>query len=69
MSFISFEDAYGIFETVMFPHFYSRERWKLYSGAAFFIFGRVENDFGALQIQVKELLALNKRNKYALISR
>lgn len=69
MSFISFEDSYGIFETVMFPRSYSRERWKLYSGAAFFIFGRVENDFGALQIQVKELLALNKSNKYASLSR
>ena len=70
MSFISFEDSHGIFETVMFPHFYNRERWKLCPGAAFFIFGMVENDFGAVQVQVKELLALNEKcNKYADIGR
>lgn len=69
MSFISFEDSYGIFEAVLFPDFHVAEAAKLYDGAAFFIFGRVENDFGALQIQVKKLITLNKSNKYARNSR
>jgi len=60
MSFVSFEDTYSVFETVFFP-----ETWKNYGAAlergnAFLISGRVEREFDVCQIQVDELISLNR---------
>ncbi|MBI9102340.1 MAG: DNA polymerase III subunit alpha [Spirochaetales bacterium] len=60
MSFVSFEDNYSVFETVFFP-----ETWKIYGatlerGNAFLISGKVEQEFDVCQIQVDELISLNR---------
>lgn len=60
MSFISFEDRFGIFETVLFPEVYTKERDKLAGGIAFLLYGVVEKDYGVSQIQVQYVLRLNK---------
>jgi DNA-directed DNA polymerase III PolC len=58
MSFVSFEDPYNIFETVVFPEVYRTRRDILDMGIAFLITGIVENESGAFQIQVDGLLPL-----------
>ncbi|MFP4490437.1 MAG: PHP domain-containing protein [Spirochaetaceae bacterium] len=60
MSFVSFEDSYGVFETVLFPEAYARLSGVLERGAVFVLQGKVETDWGALQITVDRLLSLNR---------
>jgi len=66
MSFVSFEDAYGIFETVIFPEAYRRLALLLEEGIAFILEGRVEKEWGALQIQLSCVTGLNRRDQPAL---
>lgn len=58
MCFLSFEDAGGIFETVLFPEVYRRCYADICRGYAFLVLGRVEIDTGAAQIEVHELIPL-----------
>lgn len=60
MSFISFEDPYSVFETVAFPGVYERACEVLEGGFAFLITGKVEEEFGAYQIVMEELLRLSR---------
>ncbi|MGC9311056.1 MAG: hypothetical protein ACP5IA_00075 [Sediminispirochaetaceae bacterium] len=68
MSFVSFEDAYGIFETVVFPQVYRRLSLLLEEGIAFVLEGIVEIEWGALQLQVRNLTLLNRRDRSILHS-
>jgi DNA polymerase III alpha subunit len=68
MSFVSFEDAYGIFETVVFPQVYRRLALLLEAGVAFILEGIVEIEWGALQLQVRNLTPLNRRDRSILHS-
>ncbi|MDY7029302.1 MAG: hypothetical protein SVR04_13470, partial [Spirochaetota bacterium] len=68
MSFVSFEDAYGIFETVVFPQVYRRLALLLEEGVAFILDGIVEIEWGALQLQVRNLTPLNRRDRSILHS-
>jgi error-prone DNA polymerase len=61
MIFVSFEDERAIFETVLFPDAFSRFSPLLDEGWAFLIFGRVEDDLGALAISVENLIAVSRR--------
>ncbi len=61
MSFVSFEDTWGIFETVLFPESYRRLSIVLLDSYAFIIQGQVQEDNGALTIQVENLVVLNRR--------
>lgn len=55
MSFVSFEDPYSLFETVIFPEVYKRQRDTLEEGTAFVITGIVEKESDSFQIQIDGL--------------
>ena len=69
MSFVSFEDQYGVFETVLFPDVYSRMLELLENGVAFVLEGRVENEWGSLQLNVTRLYPLNRRQNNSVPTR
>lgn len=58
MSFVSFEDSYNLFETVIFPGVYRQYRDILDKGTAFVITGVVENDSGSFYVKVDGLFPL-----------
>ena len=60
MSFVSFEDPYGIFETVFFPQAYRRLAVVLERGGAFLLRAVVEEDWGSLQLQVHDVRSLSR---------
>jgi DNA polymerase III alpha subunit len=55
MVFLSFEDSFSVFETVLFPRVFRRVRPILYGTGAFLITGRVDQDQGAFSITVDGL--------------
>jgi error-prone DNA polymerase len=61
MIFVSFEDELAIFETVLFPAAFERFYPLLDDGWAFLIFGRVEDDLGALAISVERLVTVSRK--------
>jgi error-prone DNA polymerase len=61
MIFVSFEDELAIFETVLFPDSFNRFYPLLDDGWAFLIFGRVEDDLGAVAISVEHLVMVSRR--------
>ena len=61
MSFVSFEDPYSLFETVIFPEVYKRQRDILEEGTAFVITGIVEMESDSFQIQIDGLFPLFRR--------
>ncbi|MFW5727048.1 MAG: PHP domain-containing protein [Spirochaetia bacterium] len=62
MSFVSFEDQFGVFETVLFPDVYSRMVEQLENGVVFVLEGRVENEWGSLQLNVARVYPLSRRS-------
>jgi DNA polymerase III alpha subunit len=62
MIFVSFEDERAIFETVLFPDAFERFYAQLDDGWAFLIFGRVEDDLGAVAISVERLVTISRRS-------
>ena len=58
MGFFSFEDPYGVFETVLFPEHYAQLLRVLEFGRAFFVSGRVDVEFETPIIEVKRLFPL-----------
>jgi error-prone DNA polymerase len=60
MMFVSFEDEYSIFETVLFPGAYTRYAGLLYDAGVFLVTGRVEEDLGALSVHVERLVPLTR---------
>jgi DNA polymerase III alpha subunit len=66
MIFVSFEDEQSIFETVLFPDAFERFYPLLDDGWAFLIFGRVEDDLGALAISVERLVTISRRTGEAV---
>jgi len=52
MKFISFEDTTGIYETVFFPKVYNRYCHMLGTSRPYIIKGRVEEDFGSINVNV-----------------
>ena len=63
MIFVSFEDELAIFETVLFPDAFERFYPLLDDGWAFLLFGRVEDDLGALAISVERLVTISRRRE------
>jgi DNA polymerase-3 subunit alpha/error-prone DNA polymerase len=55
MEFVSFEDETAIFETVFFPEAYQRFGRLLEEDRPFLLKGRVDNDRGALSLQVRHM--------------
>jgi error-prone DNA polymerase len=53
MIFVSFEDEYGVFETVFFPKAFRRFYPLIDGGGVFLASGRVQDDLGALSLHVE----------------
>ena len=60
MSFVSFEDGYGIFETVLFPEAYAELGRIIEDAVVFLLEGIVEREWGALQLVLRNLVSLNR---------
>ena len=60
MIFVSFEDPYSIYETVFFPESFHKHHYLLDGIGVYFISGKVEEDQGALCINVAGLEKLSK---------
>ena len=60
MKFISFEDTTGIYETVFFPKVYNRYCHMLNASRPYIMKGRVEMDFGAININVNWIGLLDR---------
>jgi DNA polymerase III alpha subunit len=58
MGFFSFEDPFGVFETVLFPQYYLQLLRKLEYGRAFFIYGKVDSEFNTPIIEIHDLFPL-----------
>lgn len=55
MSFVSFEDETALYETVLFPDLYQRYYPLLSSLWPLVVFGLVQDDQGALVVEVQHL--------------
>ena len=53
MKFLTFEDETGIIETVFFPKVYARFCHCLDYGKPYFLFGKLESDWGAITLTVE----------------
>ena len=58
MGFFSFDDPYGVFETVLFPDLYEELLKTLERGRAFLVQGKVEVEFDAYIIEIHNLVLL-----------
>jgi len=61
MQFVSFEDETALYETVLFPEAYRRFNPRFGDERPFLVRGSVENDQGALYVNVKELRPLRAK--------
>ena len=58
MDFVSFEDEGALYETVLFPEAYNRYRSLLFDQRPLLVVGTVQEDQGALNVEVESLRAL-----------
>jgi error-prone DNA polymerase len=69
MKFISFEDATGIYETVLFPGVYHRFCHMLNDTGPYILKGKVKKDFGAITMTVHWLSFLDRYSPLPRVSR
>ncbi len=65
MKFISFEDPTGIYETVFFPKIYHQSCHMLKAIRPYILRGKVEEDFGSINITVSWVGFLDKFKRSA----
>jgi len=58
MKFLTFEDETGIVETVFFPKVYAKFCHYLDYGKSYFLFGKLESDWGAVTLTVESTQAI-----------
>ena len=58
MSFVSFDDAFSVFETVLFPDTYERLLPVLEENVVFMVIGKVQEEYGVFTVEVEDLLPL-----------
>jgi DNA polymerase III alpha subunit len=58
MSFVSFEDCFSVYETVLFPDKHEKLLLLLEAGAVFLVVGVVREEFGCYTIEVRKLIPL-----------
>lgn len=63
MKFISFEDTTGIYETVFFPKVYNRYCHMLNASRPYILEGKVEEDFGSINMTVNRIGFLDSYGK------
>ncbi len=66
MKFISFEDQTGIYETVLFPRVYNQFCHMLNASRPYLLKGRVDEEFGAITMQVEWIGFLDRNRKQGL---
>jgi error-prone DNA polymerase len=66
MKFISFEDTTGIYETVFFPRVYNRYCHMLNASRPYVMKGRVEEDFGSINVNVSWIGFMERHSLYML---
>jgi DNA polymerase-3 subunit alpha/error-prone DNA polymerase len=57
MSFLSFEDETGMYETVIFPQVYDKYHTFLFDQRPLVVYGKVVDDHGALIVEVSKIAA------------
>jgi len=60
MEFISFEDETALYETVVFPHIYTKYHHMVCGKQPVLVKGRVCNDHGAVQVEVQSFQLIKK---------
>lgn len=65
MKFISFEDTTGIYETVFFPKIYHQSCHMLNAMRPYILRGKVEEDFGSINITVSWIGFLDRFKRSA----
>ena len=63
MSFVSFDDVFSVFETVLFPDAYERLLPVLEENVVFLIIGKVQEEYGAFTIEIEDLVPLREKGK------
>ncbi|MBU0960178.1 MAG: DNA polymerase III subunit alpha, partial [Proteobacteria bacterium] len=58
MEFLTFEDETGVVETTFFPRVYRRYAQQLFSDCPYMLWGRVEEEYGAITLTVERLRRL-----------
>jgi DNA polymerase III alpha subunit len=67
MEFVTFEDLTGIYETTFFPATYRRFYPTLSGGRPYLLRGRVEEEFGAVTLNVRHVDRLDIRRAAAIL--
>jgi error-prone DNA polymerase len=60
MEFATFDDGYGLIETVLFPDVYRKRSHVLFDQGPFIFRGKVEEEFGAVTLTVTHLDRLER---------
>ena len=60
MEFATFDDGYGLIETVLFPGIYRERGHVLFDQGPFIFRGKVEEEFGAVTLSVTHLDRLER---------
>jgi DNA polymerase-3 subunit alpha/error-prone DNA polymerase len=55
MSFLSFEDETGMYETVIFPQVYDKYHTLLFDHRPLIVYGKAVDDHGALTVEVGKI--------------
>jgi DNA polymerase III alpha subunit len=63
MEFATFDDGYGLIETVLFPDVYRERSHVLFDEGPFILRGKVEEEFGAITLTVTHLDRLTRVNR------
>ena len=58
MLFLSFEDEFSLYETVLFPPVFRRYRRLIDGGGVFLLSGTVEQDMGASSVTVRRISSI-----------
>jgi DNA polymerase III alpha subunit len=60
MEFATFDDGYGLIETVLFPDVYRERSHVLFDQGPFIFRGKVEEEFGAVTLTITHLERLER---------
>jgi DNA polymerase-3 subunit alpha/error-prone DNA polymerase len=61
MSFLSFEDETGMYETVIFPQVYDKYHTLLFDQRPLIVYGKAVDDHGALTVEVRKIEVLGEK--------
>ena len=66
MEFVTFDDGFGLIESVLFPDVYRERSHVLFDQGPFIFRGKVEEEFGAVTLSVTHLDRLERAKVGAL---